>query len=72
LLAVSDFVMIHSARLCQPEDGVVTRQRDLLAANRLDIMLQAVKLFARREKFLCNGERRTKAQFEGVGPKRTA
>jgi hypothetical protein len=35
-------------------------------------MLQAVKLFARREKFYATVSDEQKAQFEGVGPKRTA
>ena len=50
---------------CQPDDVVTPPTRLVALANRLDIMLQAVKLFARRRGILCNGERRTESSARG-------
>jgi hypothetical protein len=58
---------------CQPDDVVTPPARLAALAKRLDIMLQAVKLVrAALENFYATLSDEQKAQFEAIGPKRTA
>jgi hypothetical protein len=59
---------------CQPEDDVVTPPARLAAlAKRLDTMQQAVKrVRPALENFYATLSDEQKAQFEAIGPKRTA
>lgn len=58
---------------CQPDDVVTPVARLAALANRLDTMLQAVKLVRPAlENFYTTLSDEQKAQFEAIGPKRTA
>ena len=58
---------------CQPDDVVTPPARLVELANRLDTMLQAVKLVRPAlEDFYATLSDEQKAQFEAIGPKRTA
>ena len=57
---------------CQPDDVVTPVARLAALANRLDTMLQAVKLVRPAlEDFYATLSDEQKAQFEAIGPKRT-
>jgi LTXXQ motif family protein len=58
---------------CQPDDAVTPPARLAALAQRLDTMLQAVKLVRPAlENFYATLNDEQKAQFEAIGPKRTA
>jgi LTXXQ motif family protein len=58
---------------CQPDDVVTPPARLFALAKRLDTMLQAVKLVRPQlENFYATLSDEQKAQFEAIGPKRTA
>jgi LTXXQ motif family protein len=58
---------------CQPDDVVTPPARLFALANRLDTMLQAVKLVRPQiENFYATLSDEQKAQFEAIGPKRAA
>jgi LTXXQ motif family protein len=58
---------------CQPDDVVTPPARLVALAKRLDAMLQAVKLVRPQlENFYATLSDEQKAQFEAIGPKRTA
>jgi hypothetical protein len=58
---------------CQPDDVVTPPARLFAVAKRLDTMLQAVKLVRPAlENFYATLSDEQKAQFEAIGPKRTA
>jgi hypothetical protein len=58
---------------CQPDDAVTPPARLAAIAKRLDTMLQAVKLMRPAlEDFYATLSDEQKAQFEAIGPKRTA
>jgi hypothetical protein len=63
--------MLKSA--CQPNDAVTPPARLVAAAQRLDTMLQAVKLVRPAlEDFYATLSDEQKAQFESIGPRRTS
>jgi hypothetical protein len=58
---------------CQPDDAVTPPARFATIATRLDTILQAIKLVRRAtEDFYATLSDEQKAQFEAIGPKRTA
>jgi hypothetical protein len=58
---------------CQPDDAVTPPARFAAIATRLDTILQAIKLVRRAtEDFYATLSDEQKAQFEAIGPKRTA
>jgi hypothetical protein len=58
---------------CQPDDAVTPPARLAAIANRLDTMLQAVKLVRPAlEDFYATLSDEQKAHFEAIGPKRNA
>jgi hypothetical protein len=57
---------------CQPDDAVTPPARFAAAAERLDTLLQAVKLVRPAlEDFYTTLNDEQKAQFESIGPRRT-
>jgi hypothetical protein len=58
---------------CQPDDAITPPARFAAIATRLDTILQAIKLVRRAtEDFYATLSDEQKAQFEAIGPKRTA